>query len=376
MREPRGAVGCAQDLLHVLPHRVALPQIGEGQVGVPGDGGEQVVEVVSDAARQPAHRLHLLSLPQLRFEELALGDVFDEDVEILHPTFRVPHDSGAMTDRDGLGVLPAPQGLAREAIPFKHFVEQACTLGGVDVDVRRHVLLQQLLFGVIAQDTHQRWVHSEKLAVRGAPENPERGILDQRAIRRLRARQRLFCPLALEELPNLAPESRRHLEQVGVGLARLAAEELDDAGDARPAPDRKAERAAHTRGSGVRQPREMRAPQPGDISMPDRAVAGPHTTRETHVPHEGHLPRHPLELAEVHACRAPDLNAPERVALRLHDPEDAGLPAETLGDRAQDSRPCFRERLGFCQNAGHGVLRRAPLLDQLALADVAHERAE
>ena len=75
-----------------------------------------------------------------------------------------------MADRDGLCVLPAPQGLACEAVQLEHFVEEACTLGGVHVDVRRHVLLQQLRFGVIAQDIHQRWVHREKLADAGDAE--------------------------------------------------------------------------------------------------------------------------------------------------------------------------------------------------------------
>jgi len=74
---------------------------------------------------------------------------------------------------------------------------------GVDVDVRRHVLLQQLGFGVIPQDTHQRWVHSENLAIRGAPEDPEGGVLDQRAVRRLRAHQRLFCTLALGNITGI-----------------------------------------------------------------------------------------------------------------------------------------------------------------------------
>ena len=47
----------------------------EGQRRVAEHHGEQVVEVVGDAAGEPAHRLHLLRLPQLLLEQVALGDV-------------------------------------------------------------------------------------------------------------------------------------------------------------------------------------------------------------------------------------------------------------------------------------------------------------
>src|SRR5437879_4518637 len=83
---------------------------------------------------------------------------------ILHPTFRGPHDYGAMADRDGRRVLPAPQGHAREAVQIAHLLGQECTLGGVDVDVRRHVPLEEPRLGVIRQDAHQRRVHSAQPA--------------------------------------------------------------------------------------------------------------------------------------------------------------------------------------------------------------------
>ena len=42
-------------------------ELAEQQLAVAHDDGQQVVEVVGDAAGQPAHRLHLLGLPQLLF---------------------------------------------------------------------------------------------------------------------------------------------------------------------------------------------------------------------------------------------------------------------------------------------------------------------
>ena len=46
--------------------------VAQGQRQAAGDGGEEVVEVVGDAAREPSHRLHLLRLPQARLERQAL----------------------------------------------------------------------------------------------------------------------------------------------------------------------------------------------------------------------------------------------------------------------------------------------------------------
>ncbi len=52
---------------------------GEQHVGEAEDGGQHVVEVVRDAARELADDLHLLALRELRFERLLLGGV--DDVE-------------------------------------------------------------------------------------------------------------------------------------------------------------------------------------------------------------------------------------------------------------------------------------------------------
>ncbi len=48
------------------------------QLSVRLDDGEEVVEVVGDAARQLADGLQLLSLPELIFELLSLGPVLEK----------------------------------------------------------------------------------------------------------------------------------------------------------------------------------------------------------------------------------------------------------------------------------------------------------
>ena len=47
--------------------RIVGRELLEQQVGVAEDRGEQVVEVVRDAAGEPADRFHLLRLPELLF---------------------------------------------------------------------------------------------------------------------------------------------------------------------------------------------------------------------------------------------------------------------------------------------------------------------
>ena len=60
--------------LHVVDEiGVALAQTIEHEVRVAGDRREQVVEVVRDAAGEPADRLHLLRLPELVLEQLVLA---------------------------------------------------------------------------------------------------------------------------------------------------------------------------------------------------------------------------------------------------------------------------------------------------------------
>ena len=70
-----GALAGALDLLERRPVRMRRRDLAEDDVGVALHDGEQVVEVVRDAAGEPADRLHLLRLQELLLELLALGDV-------------------------------------------------------------------------------------------------------------------------------------------------------------------------------------------------------------------------------------------------------------------------------------------------------------
>ena len=60
--QTRSAVGVLLDLHDVLEGRIGWPVIGEQQIRISDDGGEHVVEVMRDAARELADGLHLLGL--------------------------------------------------------------------------------------------------------------------------------------------------------------------------------------------------------------------------------------------------------------------------------------------------------------------------
>ena len=64
-REGRGAIGRLADLADVVHDRIVGLQPLLDEVGVADDGGEQVVEIVRDAAGEAADRVHLLRLAQL-----------------------------------------------------------------------------------------------------------------------------------------------------------------------------------------------------------------------------------------------------------------------------------------------------------------------
>ena len=73
-----GAVGVLADL-----HQVAVLDVGDvvahqQEVAVAVDRGQEVVEVVGDAAGELADRLHLLALDELRLEGLELGGVGED----------------------------------------------------------------------------------------------------------------------------------------------------------------------------------------------------------------------------------------------------------------------------------------------------------
>ena len=83
-REARGARGGLRDLADIVGDRMRGPEILAREVGVGADHGEDVVEVMRDAAGELADRVHLLRLSQLIFELARLRHV-DGDADHREP---------------------------------------------------------------------------------------------------------------------------------------------------------------------------------------------------------------------------------------------------------------------------------------------------
>ena len=71
--ESAAAFGGAADLFERGALRLLEVAAGQQHVAVAGDDGQQVIEIVRDAAGEPPDRFHLLRLAELLFEASALA---------------------------------------------------------------------------------------------------------------------------------------------------------------------------------------------------------------------------------------------------------------------------------------------------------------
>ena len=138
-----GPIGGGADAVQLAAHLGLAAQPEGEQLGRPHDGGEQVVELVGDAARQPADRLHLLGVQQLLLEALALAHVGHQpqraDVVALLVVQRVGGDQGP--DRTAAAVAKAQRVDVGEPLPVP--LDHAVGLGP-------HLLVHELA-GRVAQ---------------------------------------------------------------------------------------------------------------------------------------------------------------------------------------------------------------------------------
>ena len=79
--ERGGALGGVGDLLRVSAQRGIGADAFQQEFGVSRDHHQQVVEVVGDAAGEPADGFHLLGLAELLLQGAAFGDVLGEKFE-------------------------------------------------------------------------------------------------------------------------------------------------------------------------------------------------------------------------------------------------------------------------------------------------------
>ena len=124
------AVRRLADLLDVLPLGILLSQVDQQEIGIGGNGRQDVVEVVGHPTRQPAHGLHLLCLPVLILQQLDVGNVRGDADASGDPTGRVEEWRRRHAEVHRLSVFAASNDLhRREHLPTaEHPVPQPAVL--------------------------------------------------------------------------------------------------------------------------------------------------------------------------------------------------------------------------------------------------------
>ena len=149
--EFRGPVGRAPDLLGGVMVALLGPVALEDQLAVARDRGQEVVEVVRDAAGQPADRLQLLRLAEILLEAVALGHVLDLGDEVERVVVRVPDEGDGEEHRDEVAL--AVDIALLQLVPARLAREEPAHVGEVGLEVvrMRDVLehaREQLVLGV------------------------------------------------------------------------------------------------------------------------------------------------------------------------------------------------------------------------------------
>ncbi len=321
------------DLLRAGAQRVVLAQLLEHQVAVAADGGEDVVEVVRDPAREAAHGLQLLRLAELILEVAALGDVPPDHENPGRRSGVVADGGGAALDQAPASALVADSHLDRDrGIALRH--HRGDGLSVVGMHELHHVASDQL-GGLVAEDGHGRRRDVADAPIEVVQVDHVARVLDDEAVHLLALAQRLLGLLAGRHVDQVALEEERAVLVVPYGHRVI----VD--------PDGAAVLADQPVLAGERLAGRVDARSLGEHPV---AIVGVQDLREEarDVPVLGRVAEHWL-----------DLRAHVRGLDRLAECVDVGREREPLDERAV-------LRLGLAE----------PLLGALPLGDVAKVRGE
>src|SRR5450759_141372 len=348
--------------------------VGQEEVGVPGDDREEVVEIVGDASRELADRLHLLRLAELLFEAHAGRYVHPRAHDLAGAVLGVEENALLVMQPDPDPVLPA------EA-EFDH-----CMTLVEDGLVRRDDALQVVgmdaLFPPalrIARPDLRVRVSGQGMDVLGKPRGAEPAgseaeRVDDRRTACKEARRSLLCSLALEIQADLPPES---LDQGRVDFRDLGREELEDAGHLAAEEEGEGEsggNAGPRGGLGAREARPESVLMDDAPGLPDLAGNADAAGRDEDAALV-------FQFGGARGVRAPCVHAAEAGGVSVLLPPGTEGEALALAERPQDPRHRLGEGGGLRENAPDRGLHRDALREPLALGDVfddadrAHGRA-
>src|SRR6266508_1141718 len=225
------------------------------------------------------------------------------------------------------------------------------------------------LFRSVAQHPFDRGTGIEYCPFRAQEENDVIGVLDQRAEALFARLNRLFRPLAPDELADLAADRGERSELLLIRFPDPATEELDNP-QGLPAKQDRASKAGVQPGSGG----GRASAETGilcHIGDPERLACLPDLPGATFTGGAGGFLAGRVEFGHVDTRCMPDTIATQALRLLLtHAPERAPIPVHRFADCPQQMRACLSEAVGFGENAGDAGLSGQALLSALLVADV------
>ena len=322
----------AAQRLFVLGAHVAAAERGEAQLRIelPIPVGRQLHQAAKT----------LLALLQRQLGLPARRDVLhDRDV-----VQRAPCGVALHRDREvhphGGAVLAEIALLDRERInlagaqPGAHRVGDVLVVGVRDLLDRK---VEHLLAAVAEKLAHPR-VHVQVAPGVVDVGDADRRQLDRRCVALLALAQRRLRLRAQAELADLAADVARAIEQLGIQLLRLAAEDLHHAHHAARRGDRERQRAAQAGSGGQR--RALEGGLGGHVAQPHRLAGRPGTPRQA-AGLAGAQDRHRAEEGrQRRIVAAPGPHAHQMIGgLPVFDPAGAAGPTQFLADGAHDRWP-------------------------------------
>ena len=153
----------------------------------------------------------------------------------------------------------------------------------------------------------------------------------------VKKRSRSSCARGpIDEHANLVADRRQHRQQVRVGGADVAAEELHDAEYFAAEQDRKPEGRVESFARGDRGARKVRVVD--DVGNPGRFGAGPDAARKAGAAGKRQGAAGGVELGKAHQRRGPDPGTAQGVSFAVDRPQRTVFPSERLADGLEDLR--------------------------------------
>src|SRR5439155_460725 len=177
---------------------------------------------------------------------------------------------------------------------------------------------------------------------------------------RLGETQPVLRALPLDELADLAAESRHHVEKILIGWLYLAAQELDDSQDLAGQQYGKPEGSVQPLASGDGRAAEVRVVN--DVGNAHGSTTGPDAPRQPDASAERAGERRGRELRDGHGFLVPYLDAAQDFLLSIDAPQRAEIPIQKLAHGPKDVWHSLLEGRSLGQRLGDDVLRQEPLV--------------